>query len=54
MLETLLPVFDIVLYMQNLTRKAILSFWEMIALYKNVANLHFKVGGIYKSPNLLR
>ncbi len=35
MLETLLPVIDIVLYMHNLARKAIISFWELIALYKN-------------------
>ncbi len=35
MLETLLPVIDLVLlYMQNLAGKVILSFWELIALYK--------------------
>ncbi len=33
MLETLLPVIDIVLYMHNVARKAIFSFWELIALY---------------------
>ncbi len=43
MLETLLPVIDIVLYMHNLASKAILSFWELIGLYKNLANLHFKL-----------
>ncbi len=43
MLETLLPVIDIVLYMHNLARKAILSFWKLIALYKNLANIHFKL-----------
>ncbi len=39
MLETLLPVIDIVQYMHNLARKVILSFWELIALYKNFANI---------------
>ncbi len=35
MLETLLPMINIVLYMHNLARKVILSFWELIALYTN-------------------
>ncbi len=35
MLETLMPVIDIVLYMDNLARKPILPFRELIALYKN-------------------
>ncbi len=43
MLETLHPVIDIVLYMHNLDMKAILSFWELIVLYKHFANLHFKI-----------
>ncbi len=43
MLETFLPVIDIVLYMHNLDRKAILSFSELIALYNNLTNLHFKL-----------
>ncbi len=43
MLETLLPVIDIVSYMHNLARKAILSFWELIVLYKYLANLHLKL-----------
>ncbi len=46
-LETLLPVIDIVLYMHNLARKTIISFWELIALYKKIANLHFKLRFIW-------
>ncbi len=42
MLETLLPVIDIMLYMHNLARKKILPFWELIVLYNNLANLHLK------------
>ncbi len=43
MLKTILRVTDIVLYMHNLARKVILSFWQLIALYKNIANLQFKL-----------
>ncbi len=50
MLETLLPVIDIVLYMHNLARKAIFSFWELIALYANLANLHFKLRFTWGTP----
>ncbi len=43
MLETLLPVIDIVLY-------TIISFWELIALYKNWANIYFKLRFTWGTP----
>ncbi len=50
MLDTLLPVIDIVLYMHDLAKKAIISFWELIALYTNLANLHFKLKFTWDTP----
>ncbi len=42
-------VRDMVLDMHNLARKAILSFWELIDLYKSVVNLYFK--GLHERPH---
>ncbi len=43
MLETLLPMIDMVWYIHNLSKKAIISFLELIALYKNFINLDFRL-----------
>ncbi len=50
MLETLLPVIDMVLYIHNFAMKAILSFWVLIALYKHFANLCFRLRFTWVTP----